>query len=112
MPLEFQFVGNFFNLADFFHDVKRFVRLANQNVVVSGRLITIEDVKFESDPEVFPRITAELKATVYLSPKTEGTTAGATPQGPAPVPGTETTPASSTADASSPSPTPTATATP
>ena len=115
VPLEFQFVGNFFNLADFFHDVKRFVRVANQNVVVGGRLITIENVRFESDPEVFPRITAELKATVYLSPKAQGTTAGATPQGPAPTPGTETTPAStpaSTPDSSSPSPAPTATATP
>jgi Tfp pilus assembly protein PilO len=111
VPLEFQFVGNFFNLADFFHDVKRFVRVANQNVVVAGRLITIEDVKFDSDPELFPRITAEMKATVYLSPKAQGSTAGATPQGPAPVPGTETTPAS-TPDSTSPSPTPTATATP
>ena len=111
VPLELQFVGNFFNLADFFHDVKRFVRVANQNVVVSGRLVTIEDVKFESDPELFPKITAELKATVYLSPKTQGATAGATPQGPAPAPGTETTPAS-TPDTSSPSPAPTATATP
>jgi hypothetical protein len=111
MPLELQFVGNFFNLADFFHDVKRFVRVANQTVVVSGRLVTIEDVKFESDPELFPKITATLKATVYLSPKTEGTTAGATPQGPAPAPGTETTPASTPAT-TSPSPTPTATATP
>jgi Tfp pilus assembly protein PilO len=111
VPLELQFVGNFFNLADFFHDVKRFVRVANQNVVVAGRLITIEDVKFDSDPELFPKITAEMKATVYLSPKAQGSTAGATPQGPAPVPGTETTPAS-TPDSTSPSPTPTATATP
>jgi Tfp pilus assembly protein PilO len=111
IPLEFQFVGNFFNLADFFHDVKRFVRVANQNVVVAGRLITIDDVKFDSDPDLFPRITAEMKATVYLSPKAQGATAGATPQGPATTPGAETTPAS-TPDSTTPSPTPTATATP
>jgi len=115
VPLELEFVGNFFNLADFFHDVKRFVRVANQNVVVSGRLTTIEGVKFSSDPLLFPRITAEMTATVYLSPKAEGATAGATPQGPAPAPGTETTPASSpasTQDGTSPTPAPTATATP
>jgi Tfp pilus assembly protein PilO len=111
VPLELEFVGNFFNLADFFHDVKRFVRVANKNVVVSGRLITIEDVKFSSDPELFPRITAELKATVYLAPKTQGTTAGATPQGPAPA-GTGTTTPASGAPSPSPSPAPTATATP
>ena len=114
VPLELEFVGNFFNLADFFHDVKRFVRVANQNVVVSGRLVTIEGVKFSSDPLLFPRITAEMTATVYLSPKAEGTTAGATPQGPAPAPGAETTPASTpaaTPDSTSPT-APTATATP
>ena len=63
------------------------MRVANKNVVVSGRLVTIEGVKFSSDPELFPRITAEIKATVYLSPKAQGTTAGATPQGPAGAPG-------------------------
>ena len=61
MPLELEFVGNFFNLADFFHDIKRFVRVANKNVLVSGRLVTIEGVKFASDPELFPRITAEVE---------------------------------------------------
>jgi type IV pilus assembly protein PilO len=111
VPLELEFVGNFFNLADFFHDVKRFVRVANQNVVVSGRLITVEGVKFSSDPELFPRIKAELKATIYLAPKSQGTTAGATPNGPAPAtPGATTTPAST--PSSTPSPAPTATATP
>ena len=69
MPLELEFVGNFFSLADFFHDIKRFVHVANSNVVVSGRLVTVEGVKFASEPELFPRIKAEVTATVYLSPK-------------------------------------------
>ncbi len=111
VPLELEFVGNFFNLADFFHDVKRFVRVANTNVVVGGRLITIEGVKFASDPELFPRIKAQLTATVYLSPKAEGVTAGATPQGPAPATDTQATPASDTSTTPS-SPAPAATVTP
>jgi Tfp pilus assembly protein PilO len=112
IPLEMEFVGNFFSLADFFHDLKRFVRVANQNVVVSGRLVTVDGVRFSSDTELFPRITAEIKTTVYLSPKAEGATAGATAQGPAPVaPGTQPTPANA-APGSTPSPAPTATATP
>ena len=112
VPLELEFVGNFFNLADFFHDVKRFVRVANQDVIVSGRLITIEGVKFSSDTQLFPKISAEIEATVYLSPKTQGVTAGATPQGPAPAaPGTQTTPAGGE-PSSTPNPAPTATATP
>jgi hypothetical protein len=111
VPLEMEFVGDFFNLADFFHRVKRFVQVANQDVLVSGRLVTIEGVRYASDTEIFPLVRAELRATVYLSPKAEGATAGATPQGPA-----TTTPAGS-GDAAAPttpssSPAPTAVATP
>ena len=90
VPLELEFTGNFFNLADFFHRVKRFVEVAESDVVVSGRLLTIEGVRWASDPELFPKIRAEMKATIYLSPQAQGATAGATPAGPAP---TDTTPA-------------------
>jgi Tfp pilus assembly protein PilO len=110
VPLELEFVGNFFNLADFFHRVKRFVSLTNQDVLVSGRLVTVENVKWVSDVQVFPRIRAEIKATVYLSPKAQGVTAGATPQGPAtgtPADGTTPAPAEGT-----PAAAPSATVTP
>jgi Tfp pilus assembly protein PilO len=110
VPLELEFVGNFFNLADFFHRVKRFVALTNENVVVSGRLLTVESVRWASEAEIFPRLRAAIKATIYLSPKAQGVTAGATPQGP-----TTGTPASGTTPAPAETPTPaapTATATP
>jgi hypothetical protein len=110
VPLEMEFVGDFFNLASFFHRLKRFVDVQDRNVLVSGRLVTIEGVRYASDTEIFPRVRAELEATVYLSPKAEGATAGATPQGPA------TTPAGSagapTGSTPSSSPAPTAAATP
>jgi Tfp pilus assembly protein PilO len=109
VPLELEFVGDFFNLADFFHSVKRFVRVANQNVLVGGRLVTVESVQWSSDTQLFPRLKATIDATVYLAPKAEGTTAGATPQGPAADP---TTPAGTSAADSGASPVPTATATP
>ena len=83
VPLELAFEGNFFNLADFFHSVKRFVSLTSENVLVSGRLVTVEGVRWTSDEAIFPRIKAEITATIYLSPKSQGVTAGATPQGPA-----------------------------
>jgi Tfp pilus assembly protein PilO len=110
VPLELEFTGNFFNLADFFHRVKRFVRVANSDVVVGGRLLTIEGVRWSSDPEIFPKVRAEMNATIYLTPKAQGATAGATPAGP-----TTTTPAGTATPAdSSPEPAiaPTATATP
>jgi Tfp pilus assembly protein PilO len=111
VPLELEFTGDFFRLADFFHDIKRFVHVVNEDVVVNGRLVTIESVNYTSDPLLFPRLRAQITATVYLSPKTEGATAGATPQGPAATP-TTTTPTATPAPAPSPSPAPTATATP
>jgi Tfp pilus assembly protein PilO len=107
VPLELTFEGNFFNLADFFHDVKRFVSVTNSNVLVSGRLLTVESVRWASDETIFPHIRAEITATVYLSPKTQGVTAGASPEGPATgTPASGTTPADST-----PAVAPTATAT-
>jgi Tfp pilus assembly protein PilO len=109
VPVTLSLEGNFFNLADFFHRVKRFVRVANQDVLVSGRLLTIESVNWTSDTEIFPRVRAEVGATIYLSPLTQGVTAGATPVGPAPT--TPSTPAES-APAPAPAPAPTATATP
>jgi Tfp pilus assembly protein PilO len=110
VPLELEFEGNFFNLADFFHRVKRFVRVANRDVLVSGRLLTVEGVSWASDAENFPRLTATVNATIYLSPQAQGVTAGATPQGHAPTtPADTTTPAESAPD---PVVAPTATATP
>jgi Tfp pilus assembly protein PilO len=110
VPLELEFTGDFFNLADFFHRVKRFVHVVNNNVVVNGRLVTIEGVNYSSDSALFPKMKAELTATVYLTPKAQGVTAGATPQGP----GVTTTPAAegTPAPSSTPSPAPTAVATP
>jgi hypothetical protein len=110
VPLELEFQGNFFRLADFFHDIKRYGHVVSENVVVNGRLVTIEGVNFASDPLIFPRIKAELKATVYLSPLGQGETAGATPSGPAATTPASTTPAPS--DGSAPAPAPTAAATP
>ena len=105
VPLELEFEGRFFDLADFFHEIKRFVRIANERLEVRGRLITVESLKFSS--ETFPMLKAELKATAYLSPPAEGATAGASPSGPqqaTPAAAGQPAPAQST-------PPPTATAT-
>jgi hypothetical protein len=115
VPLTLEFEGNFFKLADFFHELKRFVRVANEDVLVSGRLVSVDSVRWASDTVIFPRIRAEVTATIYLSPLTQGVTAGATPGGPAPTTPATTTPAGTTpapAPAPAPAAAPTATATP
>jgi Tfp pilus assembly protein PilO len=76
VPLDFEFHGSFFDLADFFHRMKRFVRVANNHIVVRGRLMTINSFGFDSADQ-FPSLTATVHATVYLAPKAEGVAAGA-----------------------------------
>jgi len=88
VPLTFSFDGRFADLANFFHEMKRFVRVANDRVEVDGRLMKIDGISFDSSK--FPTLTASVTATVYLAPKTQGLTAGATPEGPAPVTTTAT----------------------
>lgn len=108
--LEFDFKGSFFELARFFHRLKRFVRVDGEKVRVRGRLLTIDSVQYTAEPESFPALTATVSATVFLSPKAEGVTAGATPAGPTPA---APAPAPvSTAGSGSAAPTPTAAATP
>jgi hypothetical protein len=83
--LQFKLRGDFFDMADFFHRMKRFVRVVNDQIVVRGRLISIDSWDFKVEGG---KITAGVGATVYLSPKAEGgVTAGASPTGPASTPG-------------------------
>jgi hypothetical protein len=109
VPLTFTFGGKFSNLSSFFHRLKRFVHVANNRIRVRGRLITIDSLKFTSSAANFPDLEADVSATVYLSPKDGGTTAGATAQGPATTtPGATSTSSSSAsqpAPATSPAPT-------
>jgi len=111
VPLDFEFRGSFFDLADFFHRMKRFVRVVNNRIVIRGRLMTINSFSFDSS-ENFPEIKAQVSATVYLAPKAQGVDAGASPAGPAPTPASGAAPQTASSGSSTPSPTPTATVTP
>jgi hypothetical protein len=104
VSLDFTFTGQFQNLADFFHRMKRFVQVVNGQIEVHGRLMTIDSFQFTSG-ETFPKLTAAVKATVYLAPKAEGISAGATPQGPAGTSAATPTPASTPAPSSTSTPT-------
>jgi hypothetical protein len=114
VPLDFSFRGSFFDLADFFHEMKRYVHLAGNRINVQGRLMTIDGFSFTSAPETFPTLTAEVQTTVYVSPKAAGVTGGATPAGPPETTPVEGSPPATPTDTESANPTtpPTATATP
>ena len=86
IPLDFTFKGTYFDLADFLHRMKRFVKVVNDDIIVRGRLITVDSLNWKADAEDWPALTAEVHATVYLAPKAQGVSAGATPQGPGATP--------------------------
>lgn len=84
-PFTFTFQGNFFHLADFLGRLQKFVVANNQNVSVSGRLMTLNAITLTQNATAgFPQISATINATTYLLPASEGLLNGATPAGPAP----------------------------
>lgn len=84
MPYSLTFTGSFFNIADFIHGLDALVKTNNEQVGVNGRLVTINGFSLGENPEAeFPSLAATFSVTTYLTPPSEGTTAGASPEGPA-----------------------------
>jgi type II secretory pathway pseudopilin PulG len=100
-PFTFSFQGNFFHLADFFHRLQRFVVATNKRVSISGRLMTLNAINLSAGASGFPQISAQISATTYLVPPSEGLLNGATPAGPS----SSATQPVSTPASSSPAPT-------
>jgi len=83
MPFTFSFKGTFANLSQFFSRMERFVTVRNEQMKVTGRLLRLESIDLQVDQDGFPNIRAQIGASSYLVPETQGLTAGATPAGPA-----------------------------
>ncbi len=88
MPFSFTFDGAFHNLSSFFSRLEHFVTVSEENVNVTGRLLRVESLSLKPDA-TSNYITAEIGASSYLLPATQGVTAGAT----AAAPASATTPA-------------------
>ena len=83
MPFSFVFDGSFFSMQRFLRNVDRFVRLQDGQLLVSGRLLSVDGISLSAGREGFPSVKATLTATAYLLPSDEGATGGATAAGPA-----------------------------
>ncbi len=97
----FTLAGNFFNLANFFNRVQNFVVSSNNHLLISGRLMTINAISLAPGSNGFPQITANVSATTYIVPPTQGPTDGATAAGPGT---TSSQPQTSTSGSSSSTP--------
>ena len=103
MPFTFTFDGDFFKLSDFFRRLENFVSVRNQNVSVTGRLLTLDSLSLQ--PTEFPNISATVSATTYLVSPMQGLTGGATAQGPAGAIASPTQQAAGAASAAAAAPT-------
>ena len=86
MPFTFAFTGSFFRLSDFFTRLERFVTVQNDNIDVTGRLLLLGSIAITPDGGDMNNLQAQIGASTYLVPPTEGVTGGATAAGPAVTP--------------------------
>lgn len=95
LPYELSFAGGFFDIADYIGGVDDLVQMrGGEQVGAEGRLITIDGFSLKGGmPGSDPVLAANFMVTTYVTPATQGLTAGATPSGPAPAQ-PSTTPAS------------------
>jgi hypothetical protein len=86
MPYNLTFSGDFFQVADFIGGIDSLIKTRGSNVAVDGRLVTLDGFALNADPEAgFPHLSATFSVTTYLTPPSQGLTAGATPTEPAPA---------------------------
>ena len=84
MPYDFDFRGNFFQIADFMGRLEDMVRVDDKGLGVDGRLLTIDSFSLSGDKaDGFPLLDAALHVTSFVAPADEGATMGATPTAPA-----------------------------
>jgi hypothetical protein len=93
MPYGLTFSGNFFQIADFIKGIDSLVHGgADSNIGIDGRLVTLNGFSLttnESEEETgnakSPSLSATFSVSTYVTPPSQGTTAGATTSAPAPV---------------------------
>lgn len=104
LPFSFTFDGSYKNMRSFLGALDDLTVVKKGDLVIRGRLLTIDSVSLKESREGFPLVQAEVQATAYLVPPTEGLTAGATPQGPAAATPAAASPAPPASGSSTPAP--------
>ena len=69
-------------MANLVHNIRKLVARRNRNLIVSGRLLTIDGISLSEGDFGFPNVKASIAATAYIVPATQGLLDGATSQGP------------------------------
>jgi hypothetical protein len=67
-PVTFTFEGSFFGLQRMLREIDRFSRVKGSKVSVSGRLLTLDQVKLSAGRAGLPKVKAEITAVAYVAP--------------------------------------------
>jgi hypothetical protein len=67
-PVTFTFEGSFFGLQRMLREIDRFSRVKGSKVSVSGRLLTLDQVKLSAGRVGLPNVKAEITANAYVAP--------------------------------------------
>ena len=108
MPYDLTFSGSFFHVADFIKGIDSLVKAKASHIAVDGRLMTLNGFALSPDPELgFPQLQVTFAVTTYLTPPSQGVTAGASLAGPgsevpAATPAPETPSTDTTASSTAP----------
>jgi Tfp pilus assembly protein PilO len=99
-PVTFTFEGSFFSLQRMLREIDRFSRVKGSKVSVSGRLLTLDQVKLSAGRAGLPNVKAEITANAYVAPTPSAlpgqtvpqTAATTAPTTPTTAPATQVTP--------------------
>jgi Tfp pilus assembly protein PilO len=81
MPFSFTFTGGFFDLSTFFAKLEHFVKLNNDKLDATGRLLRIETVSIGPATSGFPEMMAKVGAATYIVPPVEAVDETPAPSG-------------------------------
>jgi hypothetical protein len=83
MPYTLKFRGRFAHVADFIKRLDALVDARSDGISVDGRLMTINGFSLTSTAEFpLPQLEATFSLTTFVTPPSQGVTAGASPAGP------------------------------
>ena len=69
MAFSFAFSGDYFKLSGFLGEVERFVRVRNDDLESTGRLMLVTSFSMKTDNLLgYPKLRAEVGATSYVTP--------------------------------------------
>lgn len=95
MPYNLTFSGGFFQVAKFIGGIDSLVDAGEGQMTVDGRLVTLDGFALNTEPDNPLVLNSTFSVTTFVTPPTQGVTAGATPTAPAP---STATPAAETAE--------------